>query len=375
MTRARASHSAAALAAAALLAGCAGEGRQFGEDFGAGWTEGSVEVVWTARVGSVTRKNGIARAGDELCVTNRDGQVMFVDIGSGETRVGGELGGAVSAGGPCTKGTAAAVAEDGRLVVSDLAGGSRSWSRPLNGYPLGPLIGAAGSVISAHPSGEVISYSLLSGDELWRLELQQAEFRFDGSFRPRLDGDFLYMGTPEGSLVAINVIDGFVAWNERLFTSRSPDPTANLSLVAGPGLGSGLACASAFNGNTACFDAQTGRKAWETEMSSAGTLDAIGETVYLVSQSGALVGLALDSGRERFRAEGASSSRSPVVVAHRGRLVVVNGFAGLSVHDAGDGSALGGLRIGGQVVDIADLGPDGLAVLSSTGELRRVELR
>ena len=362
------------LCLALMAAGCASV-REFGEGFGEDWTEGGVDVIWSARTGPVSGGNSkIVRAGDELCIVNEEGDVRFFNVETGDMRVAAELDERVRSSGPCTKNTVAVVNSDAMLLVSDLRDGSRSWSRPLNGFPLGSLIGTGGAVISVHPSGETLAFSLQTGDELWSLELPQSGFRFDGSFKPVLDGDRLYLGTPEGSLVAIDTLDGFIAWQSRLFVSRAPDPTANLSLVAGPSLSDGIACASSFNGNTACFEAESGNELWGRELSSASTVAASGELIYLVSLNGSLLGLKSSNGEEVFRVEGASSSRSPLVVTHRNKVVLENGFSGLSVHDPVAGQLLGGVRLRGYVIDIADLDGDGLAILTTSGNLHRLVL-
>ena len=363
-----------ALLAAAMSLGCASEGKVFGLGFEEGWVESGVEVFWTGETGPVHGKNSIFIVDDELCVVNRDGEARFFNTDTGEMRVVRAVEDEVVASGPCSKGIVAAVTYGARLSVSDISDGARSWTRLLNGYPLGPLIFASGSVISVHPSGETLAFSLLSGDELWRIDLPETTFRFEGSFRPRLDDKHLYLGTPEGSLVAIDIIDGFIAWDSRLYTSRSPDPTANLSLVAGPSLFSGVACASALNGNTACFEADSGRPLWERELSSGGNLDAIGDAVYLVSQSGSLMALDMGDGETLFQVDRASSDRSPLIMAHAGRVVLENGFSGISVHDSVQGTLVGGLRLDGPVIDMVDLGSRGFAVLTSNGNLKRVAL-
>ncbi len=355
---------------ALLLAGCGPS--EFGAGFGDDWDEGGAEVLWETSVGPVGKRQALQLVGDSACVVNLDGEVLLVDLATGDAAnpAAFELTAEISGSGGCTPSKAAVIDSGARIHAIDWNAPERGWSKPLEGNLLGAPLQVGNTLLAAMTDGTVIAYTLFTGDELWRLELNESEFRYDGKFKPRLVDDYVVFGTPEGTLYHIDTIDGFISWEGRLFNQRDPDPTANLSLIAGPDVEDETTCGVAYNGVAGCFDEQ-GRELWQKEISSAGTVRIIDGNLHLVSASGTLLALSAENGRELWRSEGASSHRSPMVAAH-GRLIVVeNGFIGLSFYAAADGQLAGGLELDGEVLDYIET-EDGLLLLTADGYLSRI---
>lgn len=359
----------AALGAAAL-GGCGPA--EFGEGFDEGWEEGGASLLWEADVGGVGRRQAMHQLGGTICLVNEDGVILLVDAATGEVESPARISfdGLVRVSGGCTRSKAITVDAAGAVQAHDWRNPARDWRKQLDGNLIGAPLQVANTLLAILNDGTVIAYAMFTGDELWRLELNESEFRYDGKFRPRVEEYHVVFGTPEGTLYYIDTIDGFIVWEGRLFNERDPDPTANLSLIAGPDVAAGVACAAAYNGAAGCFGSD-GRLLWQKDISSAGTARIVDGHVHLVSASGTLLALATRDGRERWRTAGASSHRSPMVAARGDLVVVENGFSGLSFFEAATGRLAGGFELGGEVIDYIETG-DGLLVLASDGVLSRI---
>ena len=354
-----------------LLGSCSG--KQFGEGFADKWQSGLLSPVWETNIGFIANKQSMQAISNNLCVLNQTGQVYLIDIATGVANPHYSITNAIiDVSGACTSRKIVTVSRTGILRVIDFDDDSQTWQRNINSNVLGAPILSGSSLIILQTNGVISSYALFTGDKLWELEITTSEFRFDGKFKTEIANNILYFGSPEGTLYAIDIIDGFILWEERLFNNRDPDPTANLSIVAGPTHSRGITCGAALNGSTGCVD-ETGRQLWQKEISSAAVLASTARDVFVISDSGNLLSLNKQNSIENWRYSQASASRSPVVFIHEDYVVYDNGFVGLSLVEINSGEQVGGYELYGELVDYLNL-DDGFIVLTNLGQVIRFNI-
>lgn len=153
------------------------------------------------------------------------------------------------------------------------------WTRDirLGGVETTPLVVAGVLFVAESPSG-VTALDATSGRLLWRYKRQLPEdldvFREQPNRGLAILGDTLYMGTPDGHLVAIDARNGDVVWDAEVADYRNGYNEIAIPLVIKDRVVTAVASTPAFLDTR---DARTGELAWRTAAVS-GQDDAIAQT-------------------------------------------------------------------------------------------------
>lgn len=228
------------------------------DDFGP-----EVEPSWTVRTGapvfgSPTVADGVVYVGSD------DGSLYALDAESGETRWIFETRARIRARPTIHGGRVIVPSDDGFLYSLDRQSGAQAWKSRIGATPA-PRSG---------PFSE--------------------DFRYDHfSSAATVSGDRVFVGTLDGALVALDVMDGAREWS---FGTRD-------AVMSTPAVADGKVVFGSFDGHVYAVDAADGSEVWRLDtgapvVSSPGIADGI---VIIGSRSYDLFGLALADGDVLWR--------------------------------------------------------------------------
>ena len=359
---------------AVFIHSCGSAPNKFGEDYGAEWQAGNVDVVWSQDIGS--QAGGffaLNTTGTNLCVANANGDVYFIDSTDGQVVTQVKLPDGLEAAGACTSERIVAVTDKGIVHGYDANTGQIRWQINLESTLLRPpLLFQNDYLLFFYSSGFVNAYSLTTGDRLWRIKLDAADLRLAGNFEPLIIQDFVFFGMPNGTFYGLQAELGVVRFEQEIFGTEQTQQATGITNIGGVAANSSVICASAYLGQTFCIRGSNFRLAWSnTDNTSGGRLSLSDDQLFFIDPSGALIATDIQTGEENWKVEQASAIRVATTFYIDNKVVVDNGFGGLSIYDAQTGDYVGGHGLNGQLAGIEQDGSD-IIIFSNAGELQRL---
>lgn len=272
------------------------------------WSEKSGKRTgWFGRGGNSVRwSGGPAVNGDLLVVGGLDGQLQALSSSEGGLRWEVQLGAEIICAPAISDGIVVVRTQDGKLQAFDSANGNRRWVYEESVPALSqrgnssPVIGNGMAYVS-FDNGRVVAVSLADGSPAWSTPLSLGEGRTeveriaDADGRMVLDGNDLYVASYRGQLAAIYADSGRIAWQRDLSSYAGVDVNATAVVV------------SDADGTVWAFDRQSGANLWKQDQLAHRWLSApaiVGSSVVVGDLDGYLHWLSMDTGalvaRERL---------------------------------------------------------------------------
>ncbi len=264
------------------------------------WSEKSGERTgWFGRGGNSVRwSGGPAVAGDLVVVGGLDGQLQALSSIDGSVRWEAQLGAEIICAPAIGDGVVVVRTQDGRLQAFDSANGNRRWVYEESVPTLSqrgnssPLIGN-GVVFVGFDNGRVVAVNLADGSPVWATPLSLGEGRTeverisDADGRMVLDGNNLFVASYRGQIASLYADSGRVAWQRDLSSYSGVDVNATAVVV------------SDADGTVWAFDRQSGANLWKQDELAHRWLSApaiVGNSVVVGDLDGYLHWLSLDTG-------------------------------------------------------------------------------
>ncbi len=349
MNKARRTHGvtrAAALLAAAVLAGCAsGSSRPQPAELPPNVALVGVRQAWVARVPAVEFPLQVNVQGQQVTLAGSDGTLVTLDAASGR-ELGRAQAGAPLTGGVGSDGRVSAVVTRDNQVVA-LEGGRESWRRLLSTQSYTAPLVAGGRVFVLGADRSLSAYDARNGARIWQLDRPAEPLVLRQAGMLQAVGNTLVAGLA-GRMVGIDPDNGSVRWEAPLAAARGTNDVERLvDLVGGVSRQGNVLCARAFQNAVGCVDAATGNLRWTKTASGATGVAGDSERVYGAESDGRVMAWRADTGDRAWSADQLRWRRltGPLVL---GRSVVVGDNTGL-VHllSREDGSPLNRLTTDG----------------------------
>jgi len=262
-----------------------------------------VEHVWSADVGGakVPLRLGLALAveGERVYAAGRKGDVAAFALASGHqiwrAHTKAPLGGATAVAADLV----VVGSSDGDVIALDPATGKLRWRVRVNGEILSsPAIGPRAVVVRT-ADGRLRGLALADGKELWQQEQAVPKLSLRGVARPTIAGDLAICGFDNGKVVAVNSIDGTVAWETPVAPPHGRTELERLVDIDAAARVSGedvfvVGC----QGKVAMLALDTGQVWWSHDASSYRSLGLDDADVYLASADGEVMALTRRTGAE-----------------------------------------------------------------------------
>ncbi|HEX5063121.1 MAG TPA: PQQ-binding-like beta-propeller repeat protein [Kofleriaceae bacterium] len=269
---------------------------------------------------------------------------------------------------------------DGFLVALDAQTGAEKWRYQSRG-PIGQTPAAAGDlIVFANEADQVVAVDAISGKFKWQYKSETPEeYTLRGHAGVTIDGDLIYTGFSNGTLVALRRDSGSVAWS----TSLKADADRFMDVDATPIVLEGTLYASSSSGGVYALDKATGLVKWRVPFYDASMPSATGNVGGIASDGKAIYVSVADLGTYaidlngnilwRVGARGGGEPAEPVVFADM--VVYSLASAGLFIAERKTGKTLEWFDPGDGVSAQPTITADGrLFMMSNRGILYAFDL-
>jgi outer membrane protein assembly factor BamB len=361
---------AACAVVAVLTAGCQAVATTYDRFFGARPVQKPAElpelrptvsprILWQGNVGAAEKSifsPGVS--GNVVYAVGSGGQLTGFETANGrqamQVQVGQRVSGGVGTGGA----TILLGTPKGEVLAFD-ASGKSLWKAQLSGEVLAPPRVADGVVIARAGDGRIYGLNAADGKRRWLYQRSTPALTVRSHAGVTVQRGTVFAGFPGGRFAAIAIANGNVTWESAVALPRGTTELERVADVASlPLVDETRACAVAFQGRIACFDAATGSSMWGRDLSSIAGMSTDGRAFYVTDDKDAVVALDKTNGASLWRQDKlARRGVSGSLVF--GRFVVVGDFEGY-VHflQREDGSFAGRIATDGSPIITAPVALD-----------------
>ena len=293
--RARDMLGAGLLAAAALVAGCAGgSARPKPAELAPNLDLIGVRQAWTARLPAVNFPLQVSAHGGQVVVAAGDGTVLTLDAASGR-ELGRASAGAPLSGGVGSDGRVAVVVTRANYVVA-LEGGRELWRRrlPTQSYTA-PLV-AGGRVFVLGADRSLTALDGRNGAQIWNIRRPAEPLVLRQAGVLTAVGNTLVAGLA-GRLVGVDPDNGNVRWEAPIASARGTNDVERLvDLVGGVSRQGDVVCARAFQTAVGCVDTARGSLRWARPANGATGISGDADRLYGTESDGRVLAWRADNG-------------------------------------------------------------------------------
>ncbi|MBK9160727.1 MAG: outer membrane protein assembly factor BamB [Nitrosomonadales bacterium] len=329
------------------------------------------EVRWHANVGD-SGQNVLqpAQTADAVYGVSGDGALTRLDRATGKQAwridTGIRVSGGVGSGGGMVligsdKGEVLAYGEDGKL----------RWKSKVSSEVLSAPQAVNGVVVVRSGDGRIAGLDAANGKRLWLYERSTPALVVRSHAGVTLQHGIAYAGFAGGKLVAINIGDGMVLWENSVSQPRGDTELERISdITSNPVADDEQVCAIAFQGRVACYGASQGGPLWNRDISSDKGMMLLRKYLYLSDADGSVIMLDKNSGSTVWKNERLFMRDTSTPYA-LGDFVVVGDYEGyLHGLNREDGSFVARIKLDGSAIGAAPVGMDnGLLVQTRDGGL------
>lgn len=180
---------------------------------------------------------------------------------------------------------------DGEVVALDRLTGQIIWTTAVNSEVLSAPQSDGDVVVAQTYSGEVHGFSVSDGKLLWSYASQVPRLTLRGTSTPKIVRGVVMVGFANGRLVAFDVENGAVRWEQRISVPQGSTEIERLVDVDGRLLvmeDGQTVVATGYQGQVMAIDINSGRPLWVKETSSyVGAATALGN-IYVVDADGSV---------------------------------------------------------------------------------------
>jgi outer membrane protein assembly factor BamB len=278
---------------------------------------------------------GASPDADRLYVGSKAGRFVALDAGRGTVGWKRRIG-AVSSRAAVDRGKIYLGTDDGALVCLSADDGRELWRYPTLGPVLETPVLAGDMVVFANEADQVYALDRDSGKFRWTYKSDTPEeFTLRGHAGVVVDGDLVFTGFASGTLVALRLATGSVAW----LTSLKGEADRFVDVDTTPLVIGELVVAASSAGGIYGVDKATGLARFRSRIEGAGGLVSDGRVIYAAAADTGVMALDLAGNviwRQGMRGGGDPSN--PELAG--GYLLVSLSDAGLYVLDKASGRVL-----------------------------------
>lgn len=294
----------------------------------------SLEVteIWSVSVGDGTDDQYLRLApkavGDTVFIADRAGEVMAVDLRSGEVRWDQDVEVPIAGGPGAGEGLVLLGTREGEVVALSDADGSSLWTAQVSSEVLAEPRVSSGIVVARTVDGKLFGIDAATGNRLWSYDRQVPVLTLRGTSAPIIVRDLVIAGFDNGGLVALELRTGKVAWEATVAQpSGRTDLERMVDLDADPVMFDDTLYVASYQGRVAAIYPDSGQLLWQQELSSHAGIAVDDEHVYVADDQGRIIALDKHSGRTTWRKK-VLHGRAPTAPAASGEYIVVGDVEG-----------------------------------------------
>lgn len=257
----------------------------------------------------------------------------------------------------------------GEVVALDINTGEIIWRYKATApFRAAPAI-ERDVVVAVTRDNRALAINANAGSLIWRIDGISSEAGLLGGASPAIQGRLAVLPFGSGEVVGADVVSGRQAWSAVLGGARRGVARAAIADVTGdPVIVGRIVIAANQSGRIVAIDGRTGRRGWTRSVGSTGPIWAAGDSIYLVTDDSALVRMTIQGGQTIWRQplpafedeedrEDPIAYSGPVLIS--GQLWITSSRGEMLAFDAANGEARG-------VIDIAAGTTTGVAMAGRT---------
>lgn len=230
----------------------------------------NVQQAWKVDVGNGKRYAfSPVAVGDAVFAAAQNGTVVKIDAKTGQevwrAKLHADISSGVGSDGTLTavgglKGNVYVIGQDGKLL----------WQTSVQGEIFSPPLVGNGLVIVRTIDGQVVAFDAQTGAQKWIYRSPSTPLNLRVSAGMTFAGNAgVLAGFADGEMVALNLQTGDAFWQTAVSYPKGVTEVERLNDVSGaPALVGSETCAVTYQGQLACFDANSGRPVWNKPFSS-----------------------------------------------------------------------------------------------------------
>lgn len=285
-----------------------------------------VRKAWSRKLGDENASLGLrqrpAIEGDRLFVSNDEGRVLAIDANTGDVlwdsevaptrKVGSRVffwrrksvDGGLSGGPGVGSGLVVAGGRNGEVVALDSETGAERWRTKVTSEVIAAPLVSPGRVVVRSNDGRTFGLDPADGSRKWVFDRGLPALSVRGNGAPVSDGQLVYLGYDDGTVVALRMEDGLLAWTQRVAEPEGRNELDRMADVDGEiALGYAELYATSFAGQTMAISTQNGRPLWSRDTGGYSGLALLADRVVLSDPSGTVWALDRNNGSALWRNE------------------------------------------------------------------------
>jgi outer membrane protein assembly factor BamB len=299
-----------------------------------------LRTLWSARIGrGGDAVLSPAVASGSVYAAARDGTVVRLDAATGRelwrAQTGQTLSGGVGAGGEVvTVGTS-----EGEVIALDASDGSMRWRARVSSEVLAAPTVSGDVVVVRCSDSRVFALDARDGKRRWVYQRAMPALTVRSPAGTVVQGQTVYAGFAGGRLAALALNNGGVRWEAPVALQRGATELERVADVVGlPWVSDREACAVAYQGRVACFDAANGQPLWSRELSSVSGLGVDARYLFVSDDRGGVHALDRSNGTSFWKQDKLFLRRltAPLPLGKEIAVGDVEGYVHLLSRDSGD---------------------------------------
>ena len=216
-----------------------------------------------------------------------DGTIVRIDPATGRqvwrTSAGRTLSGGVGA-----DALAVVVGSDkGDVLAFSPDDGKALWSARVGSEVIAPPKAAEGIAVVFSGDGRVYGLSTRDGSTVWVYQRANPPLTVRNNAGAVIVRGGVFFGTAGGRLVGLDLATGAVGWETTVATPKGATELERIADVTSlPVVDDRNACATAYQGRTACFDVVRGTAVWSRDIGSLGGIATDAQHLYVTDDAG-----------------------------------------------------------------------------------------
>jgi len=314
-------------------------------------SELSVQTLWRTQIGVGADEQRVnlvpAYDGEHLYAADRQGRIVAVKLTDGGRVWEKDTELAITGGVGYVSGTLLVGTLDGEVVALDTGNGDEIWRSRVSSEVLAPPQGSQhGVVVVQTVDDKVFALDTVSGAQRWFYQQRAPTLTLRGTSTPLIDAGVVYIGFASGRLVALDLTNGRVIWENTIAAPRgSAELDRLVDIDASPLRIGDTLYVTSYQGRLAAVTGGTGVLLWARDISSYQSVDRQSGRLFLTDANGHIWSVSSDNGSAIWKQEKLQARGLTAPVSY-GEFVVAGDFEGyLHFLSRSDGRIKGRIQV------------------------------
>ena len=212
---------------------------------------------------------------------------------------------------------------DGDLLALSAKNGKLLWSADVASEVITVPVVGQGKVIVRGVDGRVSVFDAVAGGALWEYRSNVPVLSLRGVGEPLINGSVVFAGLDNGRVVALNLNDGTVIWEQTISAPRGRSEVERLVDVdSAPVVDGDALYVGGYQGRIVLLAAGTGTTRWSRDMSTNKPLALDRNSVFVADEEGMVWALERNTGSALWKQDRLQRRRLTGTVVHAEYLAV-----------------------------------------------------